>query len=275
MITDWDDAYANGAHIEGADGYPPRWSDAAAAFRASLGPRAELDMPYGEGERQRFDLFYPEGAPKGLAIFVHGGYWMAFDKSAWSHLAAGGVAAGWAVALPSYTLTPAARITQITEEIGTAVETIATRIDGPIRLAGHSAGGHLVSRMVCQDAPVHAGIQDRIAHVLSISGVHDLRPLRRTRMNDTLRLDGAEAISESPALLAPVDGSRLTAWVGASERPEFIRQTELLANVWTGLGAETRVVRDPERHHFNVIDGLADAGHALCRAFTGDDGFAG
>ena len=29
-------------------------------------------------------------------------------------------------------------------------------------------------------------------------------------------------------------------WVGADERPEFVRQSELLANVWTGLGVDMR-----------------------------------
>ena len=33
-------AYANGAFIAGADGYPPRWEAEAAAFRDSLGARA-------------------------------------------------------------------------------------------------------------------------------------------------------------------------------------------------------------------------------------------
>ena len=89
MINDWDDAYANGAHIEGAADYPPRWAEAAAGFRASLGARARLDLPYGPAERNRFDLFLPEGTPRRLTVFIHGGYWRAFDKSAWSWLAAG------------------------------------------------------------------------------------------------------------------------------------------------------------------------------------------
>ncbi|MEL6794674.1 MAG: alpha/beta hydrolase, partial [Pseudomonadota bacterium] len=113
-INDWDDAYANGAHIEGAADYPPRWVAAAAAFRNGLGPRAEIDVAYGAGGRNRLDLFRPEGAAKGLIAFIHGGYWRAFDKSYWSHLAAGPLARGWAVALPSYTLAPAARISEIT-----------------------------------------------------------------------------------------------------------------------------------------------------------------
>ena len=49
----------------------------------------ELDGPAG---KMQCLLDLPEGAPRGLAIFVHGGYWMAFGRESWSHLAAGALA---------------------------------------------------------------------------------------------------------------------------------------------------------------------------------------
>lgn len=82
-------------------------------------------------------------------------------------------------------------------------------------------------------------------------------------MNDTLRLTASEACSESPALLEPVDDVSLTCWVGGDERPEFIRQSRLLANIWTGLGARTNVVVEPGRNHFDVIDGLRSSPGAM------------
>ena len=39
-------------------------------------------------------------------------------------------------------------------------------------------------------------------NVVSICGLHDLRPILKTTMNKTLRLDAAEAARESPALLS-------------------------------------------------------------------------
>lgn len=259
-IVDWDDAYSNSAYIPGGDTYPARWAERAAAFRSEIAGvgRAELDLPYGEGERERYDLFRPEGAPKGTVVFVHGGYWMAFDKGRWSHLAAGPLARGWAVAMPGYTLCPENRIAGITRQVARAVETIARAQAGPLRLTGHSAGGHLVSRLACADAPLSEEVWDRVGHVVSISGLHDLRPLLNTGMNATLRLDEAEAAAESPALLRPRPGTGITCWVGADERPEFVRQSELLANVWLGLGVATALRLAEGRHHFDVIDDLTD-----------------
>ncbi|PKR51872.1 alpha/beta hydrolase [Thalassospira marina] len=264
MIRDWDDAYANGDHIENAASFPPLWTKEASAFRDSLiaAGRANIDVAYGPHEREKYDLFLPENTPKGLMVFVHGGYWKAFDKSTWSHLANGANKRGWAVCLPSYTLAPEARLATITRQIAAAINHAAGTIAGPIHLSGHSAGGHLVSRMICADSPLAPATLDRIHHVMSISGLHDLRPLRNTAMNQVLNIDTSEAISESAALLAPARpedrAAQVTCWVGADERPEFVRQNDLLANIWTGLGATTQSIHAPDRHHFSVIGDLAD-----------------
>lgn len=264
-VMDWNDAYANGVNIPQGDRWPEAWVEPAQNFRSALlaQGRARLDLVYGAQPRNRFDLFLPEGTPKGLVVFVHGGFWLALDKSFWSHLAAGPLAHGHAVAIPSYTLCPDIRIGGIVREVGTAIDKAATLIDGPIRLTGHSAGGHLVTRMICATSPLSAATRARIVNVVSVSGLHDLRPLMATTTYAVLGIDAEEARSESPALLEPMENARVACWVGAAERSEFIRQNALLANAWTGLGATTLTVEEPDRHHFNILDGLADPTHPL------------
>ncbi len=257
-----DDAYANAAYIPDAGAYPPRWTAEAAAFRDALGPRAELDLPYGSDARERFDLFRPEGPVKGCVIFVHGGYWKAFDKSTWSHLAAGPLARGWAVAMPSYTLCPEARISAITGQIAAEVAAVAGMTAGPLVLTGHSAGGHLVARMLAPGVLSDA-VAARIARVVPISPLSDLEPLLRTSMNEVLRLDPEEARSESP-VHQPAPTVPVTVWVGADERPAFLDQADWLARAW---GVPCEVV--PGRHHFDVIDALADARSDLVALLAG------
>lgn len=267
-MRDWDDAYANSPHIAGSDRLPALWAARAAAYRTGL-KSFKPDIAYGSDERQRLDLILPDGDSKGLVVFVHGGYWMHFDKSSWTDLAEGARSHGWTVALPSYTLTPAARIAEITAEIAAAITSAAARVSGPIRLAGHSAGGHLVTRMLCDDSRLAPAVYDRIAATLSISGLHDLRPLLKTKMNDTLGMTMDEATRESAALHLPLGQSPLTAWVGGSERPEFIRQAELMANVWTGFDVPTRLVVETGHNHFTVVDGLKDPSSAITRCLVG------
>lgn len=268
-VKDFEIAYQNGAHIAGSDRWPAAWDGPAASWRAEMQAkgRAEIDVAYGDHARHRYDLFLPEGAPKGLAIFVHGGYWLAFDKSTWSHLAEGAIAHGFAVAMPSYRLAPEAGIGEIVADVAAAIDHVAARIAGPVHLTGHSAGGHLVTRMACLDSPLSPAVKGRIAHVVSLSGLHDLRPIMRTDMQEALKLDEESARAHSPALLRPIDTLRLTCWVGGAERAEFRRQNALLANIWTGLGATTFAWEEPDRHHFDVIDDLADPGSLLVRTW--------
>ncbi|MEL0437982.1 alpha/beta hydrolase [Phycobacter sp. K97] len=247
-----DDAYANAAYIKGADEYPPRWDASAQDFRNSLHERAKLDIPYGPSARQRFDLFLPEGPPKGLFIFVHGGYWLRFDKSTWSHLAVGPLAHGWAVAMPSYDLCPDVSIAEITRQVASAVVHIAEEVDGPIVLAGHSAGGHLVARMLDR-ALVPEDIGARLKTVIPISPLSDLLPLLRTSMNKEFKMDAEAARAESPVEMQDRYDVPVTVWVGAEERPAFLDQAVWLSDAW---GADHVIAFG--KHHFNVIDPLAD-----------------
>ncbi|MCQ0986773.1 alpha/beta hydrolase [Jiella marina] len=270
-IADIDAAYDNGAAIPDAASYTPRWAALARAFRDRMmaAGRAELHLPYGEGSRQYYDLFHPGGTPKGLVVFVHGGYWKAQEIGNWSHLAAGSLAHDFAVALPEYTLCPDTSVPDITREIGVFLDHVAARVTGPIHLAGHSAGGHLVTRMLCEDAPIAATTAERTARTVTISGVHDLRPLVRTKMNETLRLTPDEATAESPALLMPRPGVDLVCLAGGAELAEFRRQNALLANVWHGLRAKTTALEQPDRHHFDICDELADPDSRLVAILTG------
>ncbi|WP_136443201.1 alpha/beta hydrolase [Pacificoceanicola onchidii] len=253
-----DDAYANAPYITGAAEFPKRWATEADAFRKrmSVTGRARLGVMYGHGSRQAMDLFLPDGPIAGLVVFVHGGYWMKFDRSDWSHLANGARAKGFAVAMPSYDLCPRVRISDITRQIADAVTVVAHEINGPIHLAGHSAGGHLVARLA-EPGVLPEDVRARLKRVLPISPVADLRPLMKTSMNRDLKIDEAEAEAESP-MLHPAPGVPVTVWVGADERPAFVEQANGLAKAW-GCAC----VIEPDRHHFDVIDGLGAPDSAM------------
>ena len=254
-MTDLSRDYQNSAFIPDGDAYYPRWQAEAATFRAQLGERAVLNLPYGSSARQAFDLFLPEAHPKGLLVFVHGGYWLACGREDYSHLAAGAMARGWACAMPSYTLAPEGRIAAMTQEVAQAVRAAAARISGPVVVTGHSAGGHLSARMGCTDLDLP------VARVVPISPLADLAPLMQTDMNADLHIDIPEAATESPARLALRPGTTAHVWVGGQERPAFLWHARTLSEAWPCPWTVAA-----GQHHFDVIDGLTDPDSGLMAA---------
>jgi acetyl esterase/lipase len=255
--VDYDRAYANGPFISSAEAFPPRWTRDAADFRAALGRRTRTGIAYGSKPRNRFDLFLPEVPPQGLLMFIHGGYWLEFDRDMWSHLAAGAVTRGWACAIPSYTLAPEARIGAMTREIAGALEAAASLVAGPVVVTGHSAGGHLSARMGCTDVSLSTAVR----RVVPISPLADLEPISLTAMNEDLQIDLTEIDSESPARLSLRPGVEAHVWVGAQERPAFLWQARLLSEAWSCPWTP-----ESDKHHFDVIDGLSDPNSTLLSA---------
>ena len=191
--------------------------------------------------------------------FIHGGYWMAFDNSLWSHLAAGVLARGWACAMPAYTLAPEARIKDMTAEMVAAMAAISTQVPGPQVVTGQSAGGHLSARMGCADLDVPG-----VVRVVPISPLSDLGPIAQTAMQEKLHLDAAEIAAESPAGLTLREGVSAHVWVGGQERPSFLWQARLLSENWA---CDWTVA--PGKHHFDVIDAMEDPNSPLVDVLIG------
>lgn len=266
---DWDAAYSNRDAVPTTEAILETWPTDAQAFRERVDGR--LGIAYGNGAREKLDLFLPAQPPEGLLVFVHGGYWRAFDRSAFSHFAEGALGRNWAVALPSYDLCPTVTIGQIEQQIASSIAKAAEEIDGPIVLSGHSAGGHLVTLTSSTGGSLASGVHERIKRVVSISGVHDLRPLIKTAMNEDFGLTLGDARRFSPVFWEPAFAFDLVAWVGGAELPAFLEQNRVLETAWKGLGVPTHLVEQPNTHHFSVIDDLRDPASRLTRVSTLSD----
>ena len=265
---DWETAYENRAAVADSAAIMARWQAEAAAFRARPGGEPER-IACGPGECPHLDLFRPAGEPAGLAVYLHGGYWQHGTPALYSHLAAGPLARGRAVAVVGYPLCPDVRLGAIAPAVAAGIAAAAARVPGPLRIAGHSAGGHLACRMLCPGI-LPDGLLARVAGVLTISGLHDLRPLLRTPLNRALGMDPAEARAESPALLEPAAASvPVTVWAGGAELPELRRQSRILAEIWAGLGQAIRHVEEAGMDHFRVIEALADPASSIGETWLG------
>ncbi len=250
--------YNNRARVPEHPAHIAAWQRDAAAWREAC-PRAELDLPYGPGAREKLDLFHPGAEAGPLALYIHGGYWKALDRGFASHCAHGLNRRGVSVAVPSYDLCPTVGIPTIVEQMRAACGFL-WRLTGRRMLAmGHSAGGHLAALLLATDwrALDPALPPDLVQAALPISGVFELEPLLPTSIAEGLRLTRTSARALSPRFMAS-PGRPIHCVVGAAESGEFIRQSRDMADAWDGSFAMV-----PRADHFTVIAPLADAASPL------------
>lgn len=248
----------------------PGWQERSAAFRAEAAG-AEIDLPYGPGSRDRFDLFPADKGQGPFLVYVHGGYWQRGDKSVYSLVARPFVEAGITVALINYDLCPE---TVISAQIGQVRRAVAClwREAGKRGFArdrfcvmGHSAGGHLAAETMATDwtALDPELPSDMLAAGVPLSGVYDFAPLLYCSENEGLRLDEDEARRVSTLLKTmPTDAPQLVAW-GERETPDWQCQSRQYVERFASDTRRIDTLVVPDADHFDVVDVLSDPASEL------------
>jgi arylformamidase len=240
-----------------------RWSLLAAAYR--LAGETEMNRPYGARERQRYDIFHAAGEDSPLVVYIHGGYWQRGDRKDYSFVARELNANGVTVAIPSYSLCPAASVMEIGDEIQQCLAALWKQTKKRPVVVGHSAGGHLTAEMLARDWSGIAGVPvDLVRRGCAISGVFDLAPLIGTSLNEAIGLTTGTARAASPMFRPPpAKGRRLIAAVGGDESEEFLRQSRAIADAWSKVGVDAKCAVIDSTNHFTVVDELIRPGSQL------------
>jgi arylformamidase len=256
--------YNNRARVPDHAAAFDRWTRASDLSRRRS-PAAALNLRYGDTAAETLDLFPAASPGAPVLVFVHGGYWRSLDKSDFSFVAPAFNAAGATVVVPNYGLCPAVSVEDICRQMVRALEWTwrhaAAHGADPRRLAvvGHSAGGHLAAMLLsCRWKQVADVLPPLlVGGALSISGLYDLEPLRHTPfLQPDLRLTPASVARLSPAFF-PRPKGKLYTTVGALESDEFLRQNQLIRDVW-GPTAVPVCETVPGRNHFDVLESLVD-----------------
>lgn len=225
--------------------------------------RNDLSVPYGPSSAETLDIF--PGEPGGpVVLFIHGGYWKALTSVEHSFVAPGFVQNGATVVIPTYGLCPEVTIDEIVRQMRSVVKWIHENANEygydpeQLVITGHSAGGHLVARLLETDWASFGFEAQPIAGACGISGLYDLRPLRYTSMQPDLRFTADEILRNSPIFNPPVEAPKLLLTYGAGQPSEFARQTVDFYEAWKAVGLDVEQWARPDLNHFDELDAFLD-----------------
>jgi len=273
--ADWHDRmYNNRALVPNFADHFAHWTHASEQARESLKP--VRDLPYGDGPNETLDVF-PAASPHApVVIFIHGGYWRSLDKSDHSFVAPALNDMGACAVVVNYALCPGTpeqpiTIPDIALQMARACAWVWRHIaehggdPGNITVVGHSAGGHLATMLLGCDWPQvgHDLPSGLLRKALSISGLFDLEPIRKTPfLQGDLRLTPAQVRKASPAKWKRPTQGVLYAVAGGDESAEFLRHIRLIHQAW---GPQTVPVCEalPGLNHFSIVTDMTRAGTRL------------
>lgn len=244
----------------------PKWVANSEAARKKCD--CTLDVRYGDGEKQKLDVFSCGDTSAPTLVYFHGGYWQRGDKSAYSFLAPPFVASGVNVVVVGYDLCPSVTLTRISQEAREAMVFLWRSADqlglnrDRTTLMGHSAGGHITEMMMGtqwtdfgHDLPA-----DLIKAGMPISPLSYLEPIRLTEsLNSGIQMSPEEAEAESPFLNhPPLTNAPQLVVVGGAESDEFHRQARMYVEAYGTQEREIGFYIVPDVDHFDELNLLVD-----------------
>jgi len=257
----------------------------AAAFRAGRKfyqsyPHIAKDIAYGDRPRQRLDVYWPpdaEGKRLPVLIFVHGGSWNWGDKTLYPLVGARFTARGFVVVVVNYSLYPDAAFPTFVEDAAAAIAWTTRRIDAyhgdPDRLfvAGHSAGGHILSLVVLDDQylAAHGLTRDALRGFIAISAPTDLTALQKhlEAHPHVASVEDLRAVMGGPDRLAQADPIRharsqtppILMLHGVDDQTVPIAIAREFASALRAAGAQVALREYDRTDHFSILlDGVRD-----------------
>lgn len=269
-----------------AVGDPTKWVERALRLGDAAKPileNAHLDISYGPSPLQTFDVFpaAEKGAP--LAVYFHGGYWMAYDKANYRYIPAMLVPEGVTTVLANYDLCPNVTVDDIVAQARACVGEVYRRAEefgadpNKLHVLGSSAGGQLTAMVIAHDFEQDGLPRGVVKGALSITGVHRLEPVLSIPVNDdTLYIDHVNvgpihlthdmAFRNSTLDKPPVHPLPVHVAVGGDEPSEWIRMSVDYDTMLREAGHPGDLFILPGENHFSVTQNLAKPDSVLSKA---------
>ncbi len=142
---------------------------------------AVQDLPYGEGPRQRLDVYSPRdvgGRPAPVIVFLYGGRWQQGSNDEYRLVGSALTGRGFVAVVPDYRLYPEVRFPAWVDDAAQALRWVSDSIrrfggdPSHIVVVGHSAGAHTAALLALDEGYLRrAGVPpEAVRGVVSIAG---------------------------------------------------------------------------------------------------------
>ncbi|WP_377299437.1 alpha/beta hydrolase [Rhizobium sp. SGZ-381] len=230
------------------------------------------DIAYGEGERQKLDLYVPTKIPAGakvpILLFAHGGGFVRGDKQDVAHFGYYFAQHGIATALINYGFAPQARFPSGGEDVGKAVAWLkanAAAHSGDIHtifVSGNSAGAtHAATYGFLRSAPTSDdGVRGLILISIPTADSEDLGPQDKIYYG--------EDASQYPqmSIIRHVGDRRLPVFMAVAENdmPSIQRQNKRLLDALFQRDGKLPIFKTALGHnHISIIEHFGTADESL------------
>ncbi|XP_055773606.1 kynurenine formamidase-like isoform X2 [Salvelinus fontinalis] len=231
-----------------------------------------LNVPYGEGEGEKLDVYVPTTTSLDvpLVIYLHGGYWQFLSKEESGFMAVPLVHKGVVVVAVGYDIAPKGNMDVMVSQVRRSVVSVIqqySHISG-LYLCGHSAGAHLAAMILSTDWS-HYSVTPQIKGAFLVSGIYDLLPILSTYVNEPLKMTEEVALRNSPSQLVPQlklssSDCDIVVAVAQNDSPEFRKQSEDYYKALESTeGLKVTLEDVPNTDHFNIIEQLVDGDYHL------------
>ncbi|XP_027523248.1 kynurenine formamidase isoform X1 [Corapipo altera] len=247
---------------------------AAGTERARASAQTSLHVPYGKGDGEKLDIYFPTDHSRTfpVLVYIHGGYWQCLSKEESGFAAPPLVSQGVAVVAVGYDTAPRGHmdtmVLQVRRSLAFLVEQYP-EIRG-IYLCGHSAGAHLAAMVLFTDWTEFRVVPDIKVPLPSgavlVSGVYDLEPILHTYVNDALNMSWEVAQRNSPMRhVAPAvpAACEVLVVVAQHDSPEFRRQSQEYSQALRAAGWSVSLLDLAGVDHFDVIEKLSENSYIL------------
>lgn len=228
----------------------------------------KLEIEYGSTAGQKLDILgtdLPDDSP--ILVFIHGGYWQHLSREISRYPATPLYKRKIKMIVLGYDLCPNTTLPEIVDGIFKAAKFVfeyAEKMGSRgVYFAGHSAGAHLVAKLLSnREFLENTPGARRLQGVFLIAGIYDLRELVQTPENDAIQLPPEQAVTMSPQFncFNHLEDSNVRIYiiVGQHDSPTFIKQSRAIYEVLYDACQMQNLyfeIKD-NRDHFDIMECL-------------------